>query len=84
MTLVIFILKDIIMFASSLPRCFVEVVICFFSGSALFIKTKNHMRACPLINPHVYILFLLKSSNILTNIIASKDTSILSAKAHHP
>ena len=40
------------------------------SGSALFIKTKNHVRACPLLNPHVYILFLLNSSNILTNLIA--------------
>ena len=46
-----------------------------FSGSALFIKTRNHVHA-PYQNSPVYILFLLKSSNILTNLIASKYTSI--------
>ena len=42
------------------------------SGSALFIKTKNDVSACPLIKPPCIHFIFLKSSNILTNLIALK------------
>ena len=46
------------------------------SRSALFIKTKNNVRACPLLKHPCIHLFLLESSNILTNLIASKYITI--------
>ena len=48
------------------------------SGSALFIKTKNHVRACPLLKPPCihFIFAKIKQYTVLTNLIASKYTSI--------
>ena len=47
-----------------------------YSGSALFIKTKNHMCGCPLLkHPCTHFIFA-KIKHILTNLIASKYISI--------